>query len=88
MKKNSAIAKVESVQSASTVSHHSDVNESFKSTLVPEHLQKLLDNASDELTDNQKKELAHLLIAYEDVFVGPDGKLGRTDLVKHIDQYW
>lgn len=50
---------------------------------VPQHLQSLLDSASDSLTDDQMESLRLLLVEYQDVFMGPDGKLGRTDLVKH-----
>ena len=49
----------------------------------PEHLQPLLDGTSDSLTDDQVNSVKQLLYEYKDVFMGPDGKLGRTDLVKH-----
>ncbi len=50
---------------------------------VPEHLQPLLDSVSDEMTIGQRTKLASLLTDYQDVFVGADGVLGRTTLVKH-----
>ena len=50
---------------------------------VPQHLQSLLNSASGSLIDDQMESLRQLLVEYQDVFMGPDGKLGRTDLVKH-----
>ena len=50
---------------------------------IPQHLQSLLNSASGSLTDVQMESLRLLLVEYQDVFMGPDGKLGRTDLVKH-----
>lgn len=47
---------------------------------LPEHLDNLL---GDNLTTVQKSQLAYVLDACIDVFVGPDGKLGRTSQVKH-----
>ncbi|MES9884702.1 MAG: RNase H-like domain-containing protein [Sedimenticola sp.] len=52
-------------------------------THVPEHLKPLLDQASDSLTCEQKQSLQKLIVEYQDVFMSPDGELGRTDLVKH-----
>ena len=52
-------------------------------TELPEHLKPLVEKASDSLTDEQKQSLTDLLIQYGDIFVGPDGKVGRTDIVKH-----
>lgn len=47
---------------------------------VPAHLANLLENT---LSREQKFQLASLLREYKDVFVGPDGKLGRTTIIKH-----
>ena len=49
----------------------------------PKHLQELTDDASDKLTDEQQESLRTLLVGYQSVFMGPYGKLGRNDLVKH-----
>ena len=46
---------------------------------VPQHLQSLLNSVSGSLTDDQMESLRLLLVEYQDVFMGPDGKLGRTD---------
>ena len=50
---------------------------------VPAHLQELLENGSQFLTSEQKQSLEQLLVKFQEVFVGPDGKLGRTNLIKH-----
>ncbi len=50
---------------------------------LPNHLKPLIENSSPALTTKQTHELTELLTRYQDVFMGPDGKLGRTDIVKH-----
>lgn len=32
----------------------------------------------------QKLKIKHLLIEYQDIFMGPDGKLGHIDLLQHV----
>ena len=54
-----------------------------ESTELPEHLHSLYDRSSKCLTQEQKSTLFDLLVSYKDIFVGPDGKFGRTKLVKH-----
>lgn len=56
---------------------------SGEKVVVPEHLQPLLDGAEDELTGRQRNSLAKLLTEFQDVFLEPGGKLGRTDLIHH-----
>ena len=53
------------------------------SAQLPDALQKLLENSSHELTDEQRVSLSQLLCKYQDVFADTDGQLGRTSLVKH-----
>ena len=50
---------------------------------LPDHLRPLLDNVHEDLTDSEFDDLCDLLIRYQDVFLQPNGPLGRTDLVKH-----
>ncbi|CAC5414061.1 unnamed protein product [Mytilus coruscus] len=50
---------------------------------MPEHLKSMLDKVSSDLKDEEKQKLSSLIHEYEDIFVGPDGSLGRTDRVKH-----
>ena len=53
------------------------------SECLPEHLNSLVENASDALTDAERQKLSELLTNYQDIFVGPDGKLGQTDIAEH-----
>jgi hypothetical protein len=54
---------------------------------LPENLQALYEKSSVGLTEKQKSKLFELLVSYKDIFVVPDGKFGRTKLVKH-SIYW
>ena len=47
---------------------------------LPEHLRNLV---SEELSVRQKVQLSKTLNSYSDCFMGPDGKLGRSNLFKH-----
>ena len=47
----------------------------------PDHLKLTISEA--DLTVSQYKEAVQLLKENQDVFVGPDGKVGYTKLVKH-----
>lgn len=38
---------------------------------------------SNKLSIVEKNELENFLLQYSDIFVGPDGELGRTDLTAH-----
>nr|XP_039272299.1 uncharacterized protein LOC120346603 [Styela clava] len=49
---------------------------------LPEHLKKLVDDPED-LTVEQRQSVRDLLVEFQDIFAGPDGKLGRTSVVKH-----
>ncbi|CAC5408206.1 unnamed protein product [Mytilus coruscus] len=50
-----------------------------KSVKIPEHLQALTENVSDNLTFSQRSDIGKVISEYADVFVGPDGKLeGQT----------
>ncbi len=52
---------------------------------VAQHLQPVLQRAVDtgNLSHEEEQKLASVLGTYEDIFVGPDGKLGQTNKVKH-----
>ena len=47
-------------------------------------LQKLIDETTQNLDEDQKPHIEKLLDKYADVFVGEDGKLGRTDILQHV----
>lgn len=82
LQRNTLVGTVHTVQSVQKL-ETSTSHEYCNTKRLPEHLRPLVDNASEKLSQQQRKQLEHLLISYQDVFVGPDGKLGRTDLVKH-----
>ena len=67
--KNTTVA---SIQPVGTVESKSD------SVELPEHLQLIFLRSSKNLQGRTT-----ILISYKDIFVGPDGKLGRTRIVKH-----
>ena len=46
-------------------------------------MKDLVDNASDILTNAEQRQLSQLLTVYQDIFVGPDGKLGQTNIVEY-----
>ena len=50
---------------------------------LPEHLQPLATNAAHKLSTKEVEELGGVLIENQDVFVGPEGQVGRTGIVKH-----
>ena len=49
---------------------------------VPEHLRVCLP-PPESLTVKQATLIADLLLEYQDVFVGPDGEVGWTDVASH-----
>ena len=48
---------------------------------LPPHLEQMV--PTDRLTQAQQSEVRSLLSQYPDVFVGPDGSLGRTTIARH-----
>jgi hypothetical protein len=50
---------------------------------LPEHLQCVFDKVSPKVNSEQKLKIQYLLIEYQDIFEGSDGRLGKTDLVQH-----
>ena len=50
---------------------------------LPEHLRDMAETAAAELSDVQRRQLCGMICENADVFVGADGKLGRTTLAKH-----
>ena len=50
---------------------------------LPEHLQDMAQRASLGLNDDQCKQMCGMIYHNKDLFVGPDGKLGLTSIVKH-----
>ncbi|MEW8547985.1 MAG: retropepsin-like aspartic protease/reverse transcriptase, partial [Candidatus Thiodiazotropha sp.] len=52
-------------------------------TELPEHLRPLLENVSQELNTEEKQQFASLLSEFQDIFMSPDGQLGRTHVASH-----
>ena len=50
---------------------------------LPEYLKPLIEQSSETLSGAQLTKLTQLLYTYQDIFKSPDGRLGRTNLVKH-----
>ncbi|XP_056003608.1 uncharacterized protein LOC130049700 [Ostrea edulis] len=76
--KNATVATLQSVDIV-----ESKVGSVEVSSELPENLHVLYEKSSVGLTEEQKSKLFEMLVSYRDIFVGPDGKFGRTKLVKH-----
>ena len=50
---------------------------------LPTHLKSLVENASSDLTETEKKKLSNLVFEFQDVFMSPDGQLKQTHLAEH-----
>ncbi|XP_021351590.1 uncharacterized protein LOC110449211 [Mizuhopecten yessoensis] len=74
LQENTHIATVESVE------HVYQVDEA---EIESNELEPLSEGLSVQLRENEKTEVRQLLVEYQDIFAGPDGKLGRTDLGEH-----
>lgn len=86
LKKNARVASLQTIDSVWDCKHMQNKEIHLKSVdaeTLPEHVRPLLDKVSTNLTEYQSKMLKSVLIQYSDVFIEPDGSLGRTDLVKH-----
>ena len=83
LKKNLTVGTIDTVQ---VIDKQITPDSSEKQTIfedLPEHLHELIQKSSSDLTFENKEKLKDLLIEFQDVFVGPDGNLGQTGIVKH-----
>lgn len=78
IKKHTAVASVHEVDILKSKSDSDIV-----SLELPQHLKSLFERSSVNLSETEKSQLLELLVEYQSIFVGPDGKFGRTNLVKH-----
>ncbi|UYV84785.1 K02A2.6-like [Cordylochernes scorpioides] len=64
---------------------HPTLNQRFKlvSSLIPGHLQELLEGTREGLNWIQQKKLEHLLCQYEDVIATSPKNVGRTNVTQH-----
>lgn len=58
-------------------------NHGLLTTDLPDHLSPLMSNVSDRLSTDEKNKLKQVLVQYSDIFVGPNGRVGQTDLVHY-----
>ena len=50
---------------------------------MPEHLEPLIENLPDEITEKQKNEIKQIICNYSSCFLAPNGKIGRTNVMEH-----
>lgn len=81
LSKNSIVGCKQPIKAATKV--NVGINDKHEQAL-PEHLIPIIDKISPKVTESQKQSIKELLIDFQDIFVGPDGKLGRTNLAKHV----
>ncbi|CAG2204998.1 unnamed protein product [Mytilus edulis] len=81
--KETLIGKLDTVVSIQPIKKENKIEENIEQVCLPEHLKCLIDNASPELTSEQRQQLEKCIFEYQDIFSSPDGKLGRTGIVKH-----
>ena len=83
LKRNVEVASLQPVSEVME-GNFSHLNDSQSNqTKVPEHLKSLVENVSDKLSSAEKAEIEDVIGQFSDIFVGPDGQLGQTDLVEH-----
>ncbi|CAC5378792.1 unnamed protein product [Mytilus coruscus] len=80
LKRNKVVGSIQTVKAISDLVSASELNNSSE---LPEHLTGLIDRVSSKMTESQKQNLKKLVIKYQDIVLGPDGKLGKTDIVRH-----
>ncbi|MCG7869005.1 MAG: retroviral-like aspartic protease family protein, partial [Candidatus Thiodiazotropha taylori] len=85
-----SLGKIHQVSSVSSEGDTSDlgkgvnpVDTSLKGEL-PDHLRNLVDESSANLCTGEKEKLQCLIHEFQDIFVGPDGQLGQTNLAEHF----
>lgn len=72
------------IHAVHSIQENSEIVSQSSDKVVPEHLKSIFENISKSLTESRIEQIKDLLIAYQDIFMGPvNGKLGRTGLVKH-----
>ncbi|CAC5394892.1 unnamed protein product [Mytilus coruscus] len=82
LKRNLTVASLKPIQEIMEDNFHRPTSSTDESVKIPEHLLALTENVSDNLTFSQRSDLGKVISEYADFFVGPDRKLGRTDLIE------
>ena len=63
--------------------HDQTTNIAGENSDLPEHLSSLAKGCSDALSESEMKQVVSLIKDYSNIFMGPDGKLGCTNLTTH-----
>lgn len=71
------------LHAVNSIQENSEIVSQSSDKVVPERLKSIFENISKSLTGSQIEQIKDLLIAYQDIFMGPDRKLDRTGYVKH-----
>ena len=83
LKKNIQVASVFPIEKVVSGTDNPETQVSKHENKAPEHLRPLVQNVSSRLSTAEREQLAKVVNAYSDIFVGPDGKLGHTNVVEH-----
>ncbi|UYV72285.1 K02A2.6-like, partial [Cordylochernes scorpioides] len=81
--KGTEIAIAEPVTNVAHCPTVENLDKSPCSSLIPGHLQELLEGTREGLNWIQQKKLEHLLCQYEDVFATSPKDVGRTNVTQH-----
>ncbi|UYV83760.1 K02A2.6-like, partial [Cordylochernes scorpioides] len=81
--KGTEIAIAEPVTNVAHCTTVENLDKSPCSSLIPGHLQELLEGTREGLNWIQQKKLEHLLCQYEDVFATSPKDVGRTNVTQH-----
>ena len=82
--KDNVVGTIQIVEEVVPVDSNEFDTNKMEETKLPEHLQCILDKVSPKVDTEQKLKIKHLLIEYQDIFMGPDGKLGHIYLLQHV----
>lgn len=80
LNQNTYIADLEPLESVHHIAPQSPTLP--KGSELPEHLCTLLDKITDETSLKENNQIINML-EFQDIFLGPDGKLGHTELVEY-----
>ena len=84
LKQGTTLALLKPVATVATVTNSTArTYEDMSVDDLPEHLREMARNASEGLSVEQCRQMCGMINENKDVFVGSDGKLGRTSVAKH-----
>ena len=83
LKPGSTLAVLQPCQNITSASSGEETRKVDAAELLPDHLSTLLDGVHSDLSSDQRKQLASLLLEFKDCFVGPGEALGSTSIVEH-----